>query len=547
MKKRLLATIITLSIVLSVVLAGCGQNSASSGSGNTISLAFTGDPESFDSSKVAESAANTVIQETQEGLVRLGDKKIEPAGATKWEVSSDGLTWTFHLRDYTYSDGVKVKAQDFVYAVRRMFDPATACPSAGIFYCIKGGEDFLNGKGSVEDIGVKATDDNTLEITLKTPTPYFEQLANFVSILPLRQDVIEKAGVTYGTDPKAMVFSGPFVVDSWIRGSKIILKKNEKYWDAANVKLNEAVISIVPEQATQEQLFDSKGLDIIQDVKAEYVDKLKTKIDAGDIASLVGYYPSCSYVAFNNKDKDKIFTNAKIRKAFSLAIDREAYSQNVIKKDVPAYGFLPFGLNNGEKIYREAVEEPLKSMSGEDPKKLFEEGVAELGINTSTPITVTFLQRTAASNNKTISEYLQDQWQKKLGVIVKIDTAADGATFNKSIQKGEYQVAVTGWGGDYNDPMTFMELFLTGSPNNSAFFDNERYNELVNAGAVDSNADKRLDMFREAEKILVADNAGIAPLTYNVKTTYMQSYVKGILVQAGGPAWELKNAYIEKK
>ncbi len=108
-------------------------------------------------------------------------------------------------------------------------------------------------------------------------------------------------------------------------------------------------------------------------------------------------------------------------------------------------------------------------------------------------------------------------------------------------------MAVTGWGGDYNDPMTFMELFLTGSPNNSAFFDNERYNELVNAGAVDSNADKRLDMFREAEKILVADNAGIAPLTYNVKTTYMQSYVKGILVQAGGPAWELKNAYIEKK
>lgn len=547
MKKRLLATIITLSIVLSVVLAGCGQNSASSGSGNTINLAFTGDPESFDSSKVAESAANTVIQETQEGLVRLGDKKIEPAGATKWEVSSDGLTWTFHLRDYTYSDGVKVKAQDFVYAVRRMFDPATACPSAGIFYCIKGGEDFLNGKGSVEDIGVKAADENTLEITLKTPTPYFEQLANFVSILPLRQDVIEKAGVTYGTDPKAMVFSGPFVVDSWIRGSKIILKKNEKYWDAANVKLNEAVISIVPEQATQEQLFDSKGLDIIQDVKAEYVDKLKTKIDAGDITSLVGYYPSCSYVAFNNKDKDKIFTNVKIRKAFSLAIDREAYSQNVIKKDVPAYGFLPFGLNNGEKIYREAVEEPLKSMAGEDPKKLFEEGVAELGLNTSTPITVTFLQRTAASNNKTISEYLQDQWQKKLGVIVKIDTAADGATFNKSIQKGEYQVAVTGWGGDYNDPMTFMELFLTGSPNNSAFFDNERYNELVNAGAVDSNADKRLDMFREAEKILVADNAGIAPLTYNVKTTYMQSYVKGILVQAGGPAWELKNAYIEKK
>ncbi len=547
MKKRLFATITAILLVLSVMLTGCGQNSASSGGSNTINCVFPADPESFDSSKVAEASANTVIQETQEGLVRLGDKKIEPAGATKWDVSQDGITWTFHLRDYTYSDGVKVKAQDFVYAVRRMFDPATTCPSAGIFYCIKGGEDYLNGKGSVEDIGVKAVDENTLEFTLKTPTPYFEQLANFVSILPLRQDVVEKAGVTYGTDPKAMVFSGPFVVDSWVRGSKIVLKKNEKYWDAANVKLNEVVISIVPEPATQEQLFDSKGLDIIQDVKIEYADKLKPKIDSGDVASLIGYYPSISYIAFNNKDKDKIFTNAKIRKAFSLVIDREAYAKNVVKKDVAAFGFLPFGLNNGEKIFREAVEEPLKTELNQDPKQLLEEGLKELNLDPAAPVTVTFLQRTSASSNKTIAEYLQDQWQKKLGVTVKIDTAADAATFNKSIQKGEYQVAVAGWGADYNDPMTFMELFLTGSPNNSAFFDNEKYNQLVNTGAVDSDMDKRLEMFKEAEKILVADNAGIAPLTYNVKTTYMQSYVKGILVQAGGPAWELKNAYIEKK
>lgn len=547
MKKRLLATLTAVFLVLSVVMTGCGQNSASSGSGNTINCVFPSDPESFDSSKVAEATANTVIQETQEGLVRLGDKKIEPAGATKWEASEDGLTWTFHLRDYTYSDGVKVKAQDYVYAVRRMFDPAIACPSAGIFYSIKGGEDYLTGKGSVEDIGIKAVDDNTLEFTLKTPTPYFEQLANFVSILPLRQDVVEKAGVTYGTDPKVMVFSGPFVVDSWTRGSKIVLKKNTKYWDAASVKLGEVIISIVPEPATQEQLFDSKGLDIIQDVKAEYVDKLKPKTDSGDVTSLVGYYPSLSYVAFNNKDKNKIFTNSKVRKAFSIAIDREAYTENVIKKDVPAYGFLPYGLNNGEKIYRDVVDEPLKAIKDQDPKKLFDEGVKELGLDPSKPIEVTFLQRTSASSNKTIAEYLQDQWQKKLGVTVKIDTAADAATFNKSIQKGEYQLAVAGWGADYNDPMTFMELFLTGSPNNSIFFDNAKYNELVNGGAVDSDMNKRLEMFKEAEKIVVADEAGMSPLTYNVKTTYMQSYVKGILVQAGGPAWELKNAYIEKK
>jgi oligopeptide transport system substrate-binding protein len=370
---------------------------------------------------------------------------------------------------------------------------------------------------------------------------------NFVSLLPLRQDIVEKAGDSYGTDPKALVYSGPFIVEQWVKGSKIVLKKNEKYWDAKSVKLSTANISIVPEESTRQQLFDTKGLDLIQNVKEEYAQKLKDKLDKGEVGSIIGYYPSTGYIAFNNKDTNKIFTNAKVRLAFSISIDRDGYVKNITKKDQAAYGFVPYGMNNGDKVYREAVPEPLKEAISKDPKKLLQEGLQELGLDPSKQIEVTFLQKNANADQRVIGEFYQNQWEKKLGVKVKIDTASDGATFNKMIMKGTYQIAQTGWGADFNDPMTFMGMFLTGDGNNSAFFSNKQYDELVKKASIDSDMNKRLDMFKQAEKILVVDDAAIAPLTFNVASNYMQSYVKGLDIGAGGPAYELKYVYIEKK
>lgn len=553
-KKKLLSIVLSATVVMTSVLTGCGQSADKADSANSggaaaqvINVATTEDIATLDTSKLADQSSNTVAQETQEGLVRLENKKLVPAGAEKWETSEDGLTWTFHLRDYSWSDGKKVTAQDYVYAIKRAFEPSIACPNAGIFYCIKGGEEYNTNKGKVEDIGVKAVDDKTLQITLNTPTPYFIQLMNFVNFIPVRQDVVEKAGASYGTDPKTMVYSGPFVVDQWVKGSKIVLKKNEKYWDASKVKLDTATINIVPEEATRQQLFDSKGLDIIQNVKGEYAQKLKDRLDKGEISSIIGYYPSLGYIAFNNKDSNKLFTNAKVRLAFSLALDRDGYVKNITKKDQAAYGFIPYGMNNGDKIFREAVEEPLKAVASQDPKQLFKQGLQELGLDPNKQYEVTFLQKNANADQRVIGEFYQDQWQKKLGVKVKIDTASDGATFNKMVMKGTYQVCQTGWGADYNDPMTFMGLFITGDGNNSAFFSSKEYDELIKKASIESDMDKRLEMFKQAEKILVADEAGIAPLTFNVASTYMQSYVKGLDIEAGGPAYELKNVYIEKK
>lgn len=551
-KKRFLAVILTAVMVLAVALTGCGKGTGNTGSDGknsvpqVINVATTQDVASLDTSKAADTSTNTVAQETQEGLVRLDGGKIVPAGAESWETSTDGLTWTFHLRDYNYSDGTKVTAKDYEYAVKRAFDPATACPNAGIFYSIKGGEDFNTNKGTADGVGVKAVDEKTLQFTLTKPIPYFIQLMNFVNFIPLKQELVEKYGDTYGTDPTQLVYSGPFVVDQWVKGSKIVLKKNEKYWDASKVKLDTVNINIIPEEATRQQLFDSKGLDLIQNVKGEYAAKLNEREKAGELTSLNGYFPSVSYIAFNNQDPNKIFTNAKVRLAFSLAIDRDGYVKNITKKNMAAYGFVPYGTNNGDDIYRKAVEEPLKKVSSQDPKELLKQGLTELGMDPNKQIEVTFLQSNSNADTKVIGEFYQSQWETKLGVKVKIDTASDGPTFNKMVMKGTYQVCQTGWGADYNDPMTFMGLFITGDGNNSAFFSNPEYDELIKNASTEPDMGKRLDMFKRAEEILVAEQAGIAPLTFNVATNYMQSYVKGLQIQAGGPAYELKYVTIEK-
>lgn len=549
-KKRLLPVILSVILVLVTVLTGCEKKAGDEGvdraTPQVINVATTQDIASLDSTKIADSSSNTVAQETQDGLVRLEGGKIVPAGAETWETSDDGLTWTFHLRDYSYSDGVKVSAKDYEYAAKRIFEPATACPNAGIFYVIKGGQEFNTGKGTREDVGVKAVDEKTLQFTLNQPIPYFIQLMNFVSLLPVRQDLVEKYGEAYGTDPTQLVYSGPFVVEQWVKGSKIVLKKNDKYWDASNVKLDTVNINIVAEEGTRQQLFDSKGLDLIQNVKGEYAQKLNEVVKNGEITSINGYNPSMGYIAFNNKDPQKIFTNAKVRLAFSLSIDREGYVKNVTKKDQAAYGLVPFGTNNGDVIYREAVEEPLKKVTSQDPKELLKQGLTELGLDPTKQIEVTFLQSNSNADTKIRGEFYQSQWEEKLGVKVKIDTASDGATFNKMIMNGTYQVAQTGWGADYNDPMTFMGLFITGDGNNSAFFSNDEYDDLVKKASVEPDMTKRLEMFKRAEEILIAEEAGIAPLTLNVATNYIQSYVKGLQIQAGGPAYELKYVSIEK-
>jgi len=555
MKKKLAVLLAIATMVGTLTACGGGSTSPSTQStgangGSTVAQVVNtymeADPDSLDPTRADDDNKNAIVGEVQEGLVRMHNGKLEAAGAESWTTSKDGLTWTFKLRANQYSDKTAVVAADYVNAVQRIFDPEVNCHNASIFYCIKGGEAFNTGKGKKEDVGVKAPDDKTLVFTLNEALPYFEQLTNFSAITPIKASVTTGAkNSTYGATAEEMVYSGPFYIASWVRGSNIVLKKNQSYWDAKNVKLEQINLKLVQEEQTREQMFEQGQIDVLRNARTEYVSKVKAKIDSKDVVLVSGPAPRSSYIAFNNKDTNKIFTNANIRKAFSLAIDREALVTNIQKKDKAAYGLIPFSINNGDVLYRDKVVEPLLADKSQDPKALLQTGLKELGLDPAAQITVTFLQKNSNNDVKVQGEFYQNQWESKLGVKVKIDTASDSSSFNQSVSKGLYQICQTGWGADYNDPMTFMQCFVTGDGNNPAFFSNAKYDELVNACKTQSDMTIRLAKFTEAEKILVDEQAGIGPLSFTFSKNLVGKRLQGAIINgAGGPAVEYKYAFI---
>jgi len=512
-----------------------------------INVEFNADMSSLNSAKMAESYANTVIMETQEMLVRMENGVLAPAGAESWKQSTDGTLWTFSLRDFNWSDGEKVTAEDYKYAVITMLDPSTACPNAGMFYFISGAKDFNTGNGSADAVGVKAVDENTLEFTLDYNVPYFLQLMNFANMVPLRSDIYEEQGEAYGQDETKLVYSGPFIVEQWIKGSKIILAKNENYWDQENVNLNQAIINIVKEEPTKMKLFSSKAIDAVTDVKGEYNTALASSAEKGEITAISGFQPRSAEVIFNTQDKTGFFTNEKIRLAFSLAIDREAYVNTISKGYEPAYGWVPYEILLDNVKYREATSEPLKSVIDKNPKELYLEGLKELGLNSEEIHEVTFLIKSSSSSERSNGEFYQDQWEKKLGVKVNLDIASDNATFNQSVMSGQYQVCQSGWGADFNDPINFLEMFETGNGNNGPFFSDESFDALIAQSRLETDAAKRLEILQEAERILISEKAAIAPVTYGKKSSYVQKYVKGLELPSFGPKFEFKNVTIEGK
>lgn len=551
--KKVVAALLTALMIVS--LSACGNSStgkSSTGStgstgGTKISMVMTSDPDTLDPGRADDAQKNQIVLETQETLVRLIDGKLTPAGAESYEPSGDGLVWTFHLRANKYSDGTEVKAQDYVNSIRRVFDPEVNCHNAGIFYCIKGGEAFNTGKGSKEDVGAEAVDDKTLKITLTEPLPYFPQLLTFSNITPVPESKTKgSANSSYGATAKELSQSGPYYVSDWTRGTQVILKKNPNYWDAGNIKLYEIDMPLAQDENTRQQLFDTGKIDILNSVRAEYVTNLQSKINSGDVQLVAEPQASNSYICFNNKDPKGVFSNEKIRKAFAIAFDRDSYVTNVVKKGKPAGGLIPYGLSVGTDEFRKLYKEPMSELLSQDPKALLAEGLKEIGKSGQT-LEVTFLQSNSNSDTKVIAEYYQNQWQSKLGVKVKIETASDNSSFNNQVSKGLYQVCQTGWGADYNDPMTFFQCYTTGDGNNPAFFTDATYDQLVNACKTEPDMTKRGENFSKAEKILTVDKCGISPITFGYQNVVMKKGLKGVYINgAGGPSVELRDAYIEK-
>ncbi|MWV45246.1 peptide ABC transporter substrate-binding protein [Paenibacillus sp. HJL G12] len=554
MRRKTLLTLLTLLLVAGTVLAGCGSKKEGEGSGSSkentaaakeqvLHINLSAEPPTFDPAQAQDSQAHTVLNMMYEGLVRLDENsKPIPGVAEKWEISSDGLKYVFHLRkDAKWSNGDPVTAKDFVFAWQRVLDPNTtpAPPYAYQLYYIKGAEDF-NGKKTTDfsTVGVKATDDNTLEVTLNNPTPYFLGLTSFYTFYPVHQSVKDNA--KWSADPKTMITNGPFTLTTWTTGQKIEVSKNANYWDNKDIKLNKITMSLSNSGATELSSYRSGQLDfagmpngeIPTDQMPAVKKELKDELDLKAVGSI--YYYQFNVTA-------KPFDNAKIRKAFTMSINRQDIVDKVTQsEEKPAFGFVPPGIAGAKDEFRTEHKDDFFTENMDEAKKMLQEGMQEEGYTTLPPVTLIY---NSSDKHKKIALAVADMWKTNLGVDVKTENQEWGV-FLKNRRSLNYQIARAGWSPDYNDPMTFFDLWTSKSGNNDVGFKNPDYDALIKDAYSSADNNKRMEDFTKAENILIKDQQVLMPIYYYTNVALLKPNLKGVLIDYAGGV-DFTRAYFE--
>jgi len=532
MKNRVLLPIM---LVVLMFFASCGESSKNKVAKETeqstgvdknqeLHMFLGAEPKTIDPSKATDSYSGQVLVKITEPLVTTlvdeeGGEKIVPAGAESWTVSDDELVYTFKIRDMKWEDGQPVTANDYAYGMLRTLDPNTGSVYAFLMSPIKNADAYNAGKVDKESVGIKALDEKTLQITLGRKTPYMMQIVYFPTFYPQRKDMVEKYGDRYGTEANTLLSCGPFKLTEWVHNNKTVFVKNDSYWDKDNVILTKMTFTIVTDENSRMNLMLNGQVDIGTATKPEWVKKFES---TGDFETRVKYELGTNYSYFNQRNK--YFKNAKIRRAFSIAMDREELNNVMFNgKMEPAYGFVAKGISIGDRLYE---NEPLKDVK-DDPKELLKEGLKELGLPADpSKMEVTFLASGTSSWNRKYAEYMQQSYLKTLGVNMKAEFV-EWPVFQKMVQEGNYDFAGAAWLGDYNDPNTFLDLWISGNTIVNTGYKSEKYDELLMKAANTSDSNEREKYFKEAENLLVVEDATVAPTLYRKTNTLIRKYVKG--------------------
>lgn len=541
MKK--LSTILLAAALVSTCFTGCGGSTATSKKVNqTIVLNLNADPKTIDPALNDAIDGGTVITNAFEGLTALDQKDNPIKGiASSWEVSSDGLTYTFHLRDAKWSDGQPIKASDFEYAWKRVLNPDTGADYAYYLYYLKNGEAYNNSKNkdytgpkvTADDVGVKAKDDKTLEVTLEDACPYFLSLTAFATYAPVRKDVVEKAPTNWWQNPETYVCDGPFKMTYYKSKDKLTFVKNENYWDAKNVKLEKVDYRVLNDAATYMSSFTNKEIDIINQPPTDQIPSL-VKAGTAIVYPQLGTY----YVEFNLTDgadktdpaAAKAIHNIKVRQALCLALNRQTLVDRVTKGgEAPAYSFVPKGIPDASTGKDFASKEYFPAKGDLDKAKQL---LAEAGYPDGKGFPkLTYLYNTA-QNHKDIAVFVQDAWKTNLGINVELKNE-EWAVFQTDRVNKNYVVARAGWVADYVDPMTFLDLFYSKSGNNDPGFNSAAYDQKLNDSKKQSDKKQRMQTLHEAEDLLMQEYC-IIPLYDYTNVVCMQKGVKDVHVSSLG-------------
>jgi oligopeptide transport system substrate-binding protein len=557
-KKKKIAAIVAPVLMASMALAACGSSDKAStetkdggksegklASKQVLNLLENQEIPSIDSSLAKDEVSFIVLNNVMEGLYRLDkNQKATPGFAESYTKSADGKTYTFKLRkDAKWSNGDPVTAKDFVFAWKRAVDPNTKSEYAYIMFDVKNAQAINEGKAAPDTLGVKAVDDYTLEVQLEHAVPYFLDLTSFATFYPLNEKFVKEQGNKFGLEASTTLYNGPFVLSDWKHEQGWQYKKNDKYWDSKNVKLSEINFSVVKDVGTAVNLYEAGDVDRVNRISSEFVDKYK-----GNKEEFVPEQdPGTYFLRFNQKrnGKDTVFANKNVRLAFAKAFDKKALA-NVILND----GSTPADYLVGKNFVKGSDGKDFRAKYGDllttDTKKAkeyWEKAKKELGTD---KVTVELLNYDTSTSKKT-GEYLKDQLEKNLpGLTVNIKQQP----FKQKLDletKMDYDFSYAGWGPDYPDPMTFLDMFETGNSHNEMNYSNPEYDKIIQAGKTTllTNPKERLDQLAKAEKILL-DDAAIAPIFQRGDANIQRPYVKGIARHNFGGLYSYKWAYVEE-
>lgn len=528
MKKRILPLLLTAAMVAG--LAGCGSSAAkettaasdnnqttaeSTEAGSTtgekiLKVQVGPDPETVDPALNSAVDGGNMILHAFEGLLTLDENgQLKEGQAESWETSEDGLTWTFHLRDgLKWSDGTDLTAKDFVYSWQRVCDPNVAAPYAEtVLGMVKGYDEAI--AGDITKLDVQAPDEKTVVVNLANPCSYFGELAAFATLNPVQQATVEANGDAWATSADTYISNGPFMMTEWVPGSHITFSKNPNYWNAEAIKLDKLEFELIEDSNAAYSAYTSGEVDMIKDVPTEEIPSLQGNDDF-HVDPIIGTY----YVSLNLQKE--YFQDARVRKALSLAIDRN-YVANTLMQGTysPASAIVGPGWldTDGSSFAENAnggtpyIDNDNFDANLEEAKKLLEEagypngeGFPQIEYTTND-----------AGYHKVVAEYLQQAWAA-IGIDLKVNIV-EWASFTPMRRNGEFDIARNGWVGDYTDPSSILELFCTTNGNNDGKYTNADFDAAIEDSRATTDAATRSADLHKAEDTLMND-AGCIPIAY---------------------------------
>ena len=513
------------------LLSGCGGNSASSGppaeiggpSGTELAsvqilhLGNGTEPQTLDPHRAEDVPSANILRDLYEGLTsEARDGTVIPGVAERWEVSADGLVYTFYLRDDArWSNGDPVTAEDFVYGLRRTVDPATLSLYSTILEPIENATAIINGEKSPEALGVEAIDALTLVIRLNGPTAYFLGLMNHSSTYPVHRASVEQYGNRFAR-PGTLIGNGAYRLDEWVVQSHIKLVRNENYRDNGNTTIDTVYYYPIENQDTELKRYRADELDITYEFPYQQLKWIRKNLaDELDIAPYLGSY----YFGFN-VTREPFRNNLKLRRALSLAVDRDIITGRITNAgEISAYGWVP--PVQGYTQARLEWADWTQAERDAEAQRLY----AEAGYSAENPLIIEVLYNTSA-NHKRIAVAIASMWKKTLGVETKLSNQEWKVFLVTRNRRETTEVFRDGWIGDYNDAFSFSQLLHSANAQNHPGYSNPRYDELIDQGAREGDLVVRAELLRQAEQILLEDMPFI-PIYFYVSKHIVKPWVGG--------------------